>query len=119
MIALGMDTRNVRKEKMNIAVVLIPAVNIWCPHTSEPKKAIARLENIDVSSKLGRKMEGSATAVLQGIDIYVPLKGIIDLNKEVERLKEKITLLDADIEKIKQRISGGKNIPENISDFWN
>ncbi len=44
LIALGMETRNVSREKTNIPVLLIPTVNMWCAQTSEPKKAIARLE---------------------------------------------------------------------------
>jgi valyl-tRNA synthetase len=81
-------------------------------------KALARLEKIDITSKISRKIENSATAVLPDINIYIPLKGIIDLNKEVERLKEKTAKLDGDIAQIKQRISAGKNIPEEVMLEW-
>ncbi len=81
-------------------------------------KSLARLEKIDISSKSGKKIEGSAAAVLSGISIYIPLKGIIDLDKEIERLKGKITGLDSEIEKVKQRISANQNVPEDVLNEW-
>ncbi|MFH1710555.1 MAG: class I tRNA ligase family protein, partial [bacterium] len=81
-------------------------------------KALARLEKLEIASKISKKIEGSAAAALPAIDIYVPLKGIIDLAKEVERLKEKTIKLDVDIAQLKQRISAGKNIPENVMEEW-
>jgi valyl-tRNA synthetase len=81
-------------------------------------KALARLEKLDISSKLSAKMEGSAAAVIPGISVYIPLKGVIDLDKEVSRLKEKLIGLDSEIEKMQQRISANKNIPEDVLAEW-
>jgi len=81
-------------------------------------RSLARLEKIEITTKISKKIEGSAAAVIPEINIYVPLKGIIDLNKEVERLKEKTAKLDEDIVQIKQRISAGRNIPEEVMLEW-
>jgi len=81
-------------------------------------KSLAKLEKIEITAKISKKIEGSAAAVLPDISIYVPLKGIIDLNKEVERLKEKTAKLDGDIAQIKERISAGRNIPEEVMLEW-
>jgi valyl-tRNA synthetase len=81
-------------------------------------RSLARLEKIEITTKISKKIENAAAAVLPDISIYIPLKGIIDLNKEVERLKEKIAKLDVDITQIKQRISSGKNIPEEVMLEW-
>jgi len=43
-MAEGMATMKVRNEKTSTAVSLMPLVNMWCPQTSEPKAAMARLE---------------------------------------------------------------------------
>jgi valyl-tRNA synthetase len=80
--------------------------------------SLARLEKLEISSKISTKIEGSATAVLPDTTIHIPLKGIIDLNKEVDRLKEKIVKLDEEIDKIKQRLSANKNVPEDVLDEW-
>jgi hypothetical protein len=44
LMALGIATRNVRKENISLAVSLMPDVNIWCPQTRYPTNAIARLD---------------------------------------------------------------------------
>ena len=81
-------------------------------------KALARLEKLDISSRMAGKMEGSAAAVIPGINIYVPLKGIIDLDKEVARLKEKLVGLDVEIEKMQKRLAANQNIPEDVLAEW-
>ena len=44
LMAEGMATTKVRKENTRTAVSLIPLTNMWCAQTSEPAKAMARLE---------------------------------------------------------------------------
>jgi len=44
LMAEGMATTKVRKEKSSTALSLMPLVNMWCAHTSDPAKAMARLE---------------------------------------------------------------------------
>lgn len=81
-------------------------------------RSLARLEKLEISSKTATKIEGSATAVLPDITIHIPLKGIIDLSKEVERLKEKIVKLDEEIAKVQQKLSANKNVPEDVLEEW-
>jgi len=80
-------------------------------------RSLAKLEKIEPYGAQ-KKIEGSATAVIPGVTIHIPLKGIIDLSKEVERLKEKVVKLDEEIDKVKQRLSANKNIPEDVLDEW-
>jgi valyl-tRNA synthetase len=44
-----------------------------------------------------RRPEGSATAVLDGIEIYVPLKGLIDVEVERERLTRELDKIRQDL----------------------
>src|SRR4030067_594505 len=44
LIAVGMATEYVRREKMIAAVPDIPVTNMWCPQTKNPKRAIATEE---------------------------------------------------------------------------
>ena len=52
--------------------------------------ALARLENLEIISD-GVKPEKSVMAVVPGVEIYLPLSGMIDIDKEVERLQKEIT----------------------------
>jgi hypothetical protein len=45
LMAEGMATRKVRKEKVYRARPLIPEVNIWWPQTKYPTKAMAMVDN--------------------------------------------------------------------------
>jgi valyl-tRNA synthetase len=80
-------------------------------------RSLAKLEKIEPHGAQ-KKIEGSATAVIPGVTIHIPLKGIIDLSKEVERLNEKVVKLDEEIAKVQQRLSAKKNVPEDVLDEW-
>ena len=57
------------------------------------------------------KPEGSASAVGSGFEIYIPLKGLIDIDMEKARLKKEIQKLEAEIEKSSQKLKN-KNFIE-------
>jgi len=56
-------------------------------------KNLAKVEDIQAGAKLPRPKQ-SATAVVEGVEIYVPLAGLIDLDAERARLQKKITELE-------------------------
>ena len=53
----------------------------------------------------GKKIANSAFFHLKGMDVYVPLEGIIDLDKEKERLSKEISELKIFIEKTEKQLS--------------
>jgi valyl-tRNA synthetase len=52
-------------------------------------KTLARVENLEIK-KSGAKPEQSAGAVVEGVEIYLPLAGLIDLAKEKMRLEKEL-----------------------------
>jgi valyl-tRNA synthetase len=56
---------------------------------SDRIKRLARVEEIILSDTVPR-VESAATDIVQGIDIAVPLEGLIDLDKESERISKEI-----------------------------
>jgi valyl-tRNA synthetase len=80
-------------------------------------KPLAKVSDIKVYEHIKEKLSGTAVATLPGITIYVPLKGIIDLDKEVIRIKEKLVKIDGDIEKLNKKLEN-KNVPEAVSVKW-
>jgi valyl-tRNA synthetase len=100
-----------------LAAVIITSKKI----TAQQEKyimALAKFEKIEIHQKAGKKIEGAATAVLPGMNIFIPLKGIIDLNKEIERLNSKIASINDDLDKLNIRIDSAKNIPEDVLEEW-
>jgi len=53
------------------------------------------------------KPEQAATAVAGGVEIYLPLKGLIDIDKEVARLEKELANLDKEV----ARLAGKLNNP--------
>jgi valyl-tRNA synthetase len=97
LIALITKVRNIRSE-MNIPVQSRLKLLVGTPdvesknllnETSDQIKRLARVEEISILDVLPA-VQGAARDVVAGMDIAVPLGGLIDFNKERERIiKEK------------------------------
>ncbi|MFH2034324.1 MAG: valine--tRNA ligase, partial [Candidatus Margulisiibacteriota bacterium] len=49
--------------------------------------------------------EKSATALAGGVEIHIPLAGLIDFDKEKARLEKELSKVEADLEKTKQKLA--------------
>ena len=99
--------RNIRGE-MNISPSL--ALQVWVQSTDRATTEtikhhrdvvinLARLKSLHISSKAERP-KFSATAVVDGATVFVSLEGIIDFNKESERLEKEINKLSNELAKV-------------------
>lgn len=48
--------------------------------------------SVDLFEALVEKPPQAASAVLEGVEIYLPLKGLMDLDKEMARVEKEITV---------------------------
>jgi len=67
-------------------------------------KTLAALEDVKVlvnKDNIGK----SASAVVKGFEIFLPLEDLIDLSKEVERLEKEIKKLEGEVERIDKKLS--------------
>jgi len=63
------------------------------------------------------KPECSATGVLEDIEIFIPLAGVIDLEAEIQRLEKKVQKTEKDMIVINKKLNNADFIqkaPENI-----
>ena len=51
-------------------------------------KPLARLSNVTMSEKL-EKPAHSATAISNGMELYIPLEGLVNFDKEKERMEKR------------------------------
>jgi valyl-tRNA synthetase len=85
--------RNIRGE-MNISPAKL--INVFLKSTSitfaqeRYIKSLVKIDQLTVDEKID-KPKASASAVVKGCDIFVPLEGLIDLDKERSRIKKEIT----------------------------
>ena len=52
-----------------------------------------------------KKPEYSATAVLEGVEIFIPLKGIINISEEIARLENKLNKITNELDVIFKKIN--------------
>jgi valyl-tRNA synthetase len=64
---------------------------------------LARVENLKASTKM-KKPPHSAVSVIQDIEIYLPLEGIIDIKKEKKRLEIKFENLKSQLGRVEQKL---------------
>ena len=94
--------------------VAIPTLYLW---TSDDAQRAAiesafiylqRLAKVDqvkfVDRATADAMEGTATAVCRGIEIRIPLKGLIDVDEELGRLDKELSRVETDIQHVSKKL---------------
>jgi valyl-tRNA synthetase len=64
-----------------------------------------------------KKPEYSATGVLEGVEIFIPLKGIINITEEIARLEKKLNKINNELNLIFKKINNKdflSKAPEDI-----
>ena len=80
-------------------------------------KYFKNLSNIENFQKVSNIKKHTAQIVVGEEIFYIPLQGLIDIDKETQRLKKELEKINHDIEKINQKLKNKgflKNAPEDI-----
>ena len=89
--------------------------NMLCSNENYLQR-LAKLDNIK-SGKNVEKPAQSATAVVEDLELFVPLAGLIDLTKEIDRLERQILDMEGRLSAVSRKL-GNKNFveraPENV-----
>ncbi|MFQ6676563.1 MAG: class I tRNA ligase family protein, partial [Fidelibacterota bacterium] len=64
---------------------------------------LARVDTVIVDPAV-HKPSSSGTAVVRGVELFIPLEGIIDVEKEKERLLNQIQGLDSRVERVRAKL---------------
>ena len=79
---------------------------------------LARVEKLECTRKVAKPRK-AASAVVNDLEIYVPLEGLIDLNVERNRLEKEITRLERQLEVLNQKLQSSEFLskaPEEVVD---
>ena len=79
-------------------------------------KALARLDSIEIISKLDLNPDSVVTARAGGVEIYMPLAGMVDIAKEQERLNNELAAMKKEIARSEGLLNGSfaKKAPADI-----
>ena len=80
--------------------------------------ALAKIDSYDYGSSMERPPQ-SATAVVHGMELYIPLDGLVDLDKEKMQLEKRKIKIEGLLVGIDKKLSNKQfinNAPENVVD---
>jgi len=78
--------------------------------------ALGKIEKLTLADQIEKPLQ-SATAVVQKMELFIPLKGLIDLDQEIERLSKRINELSGHLENTEKKLANKNFIdraPENV-----
>lgn len=112
--AIISSIRTVRSElkapPSKVVDVMIKAGTSKAKFVLEFEKSIttlAKIKIVEVGADIGRPAK-SAMALAAGIEIFMPLSGLIDIDKEIERLGKEIDQVENDYKKIKAKLNNAQ-----------
>ncbi len=110
--------RNIRGE-MNIPPSKFVTVIIKSSRVKDYQidyiKKLARVEDLKVDEQI-EKPKASASSVLKNCEIYIPLKGVIDLDIERNRLQKEIARIEGALTGIRKKLSNEKFVNNAAKD---
>ncbi|GAW93314.1 valine--tRNA ligase [Calderihabitans maritimus] len=68
-------------------------------------KNLANAAPVTLRERIEEKPAKAATAVENGIEIFMPLEGLIDIDREVERLEKELAEVKQELERVKKKLS--------------
>lgn len=69
---------------------------------------LAGASEIVLHKTLSEKPDNAMAAITKGMEIFVPLKGLIDTDKEIARLKKEIAVLDRELARVNGKLSNAE-----------
>ena len=72
-------------------------------HNDSYIKLLGGIDNLELRPLNGEKPENAMAAVVTGIEVYLPLAGLIDVEKETQRLGKELAAMEKDLQR-----AGGK-----------
>lgn len=67
--------------------------------------SLATAENITIGPAGGEKPRQAVTAVVRGVEVYLPLAGLVDMDKERQRLEKEIQKVQGEISGTEKKLS--------------
>ena len=105
--------RNIRAEmkvapgqKIEILILAPNALQRSVMETGKPDiLKLAGGASVELFETMAEKPTQAASAVLEGVEIYLPLKGLIDMDKEIARLEKEISQATLDQQSLEAKLS--------------
>ncbi|MGM0437196.1 MAG: valine--tRNA ligase, partial [Bacillota bacterium] len=68
-------------------------------------KDLAKVEDLTINKEIGEKPDKSSTAIVNGIEIILPLAGMVDIDKEIKRLEKELNEIESEIKRAEGKLN--------------
>lgn len=107
------SVRNIRAEMkvapgQKVEIILLAPDPVQFAVLEDGKADILKLAGgakVDLFDHLAEKPSQSAGAVLEGVEVYLPIKGLMDLDKEIARLEKELSAVAKDQEVLEVKLN--------------
>ena len=117
--------RNIRAEmniplgKKNMVIIQSANQDIYnlLEANQEYFKSLASVEELELSFINETKPQDSVSAILNSVEIYLPLKGLLDVEKEVQRLNKELENMQKEVSRLVGKLNNAAFLakaPEDI-----
>ncbi len=105
--------RNLRSE-MNVApgkkaelilMAQVPEIKAVLEAGEQYINNLGNVSQLTIRESSTEKPEQAVTAIVSGVEVYLPLRDLIDITKELERLEKENTNLDKEIFRLEKKLS--------------
>jgi valyl-tRNA synthetase len=66
---------------------------------------LAAISKVDCCPAMAKRPKQALTAVVAGVEIYLPLSGLVDLQKEAARLEKEVAVLEQEIKRLEGKLN--------------
>ncbi|PKM82981.1 MAG: valine--tRNA ligase [Firmicutes bacterium HGW-Firmicutes-14] len=66
---------------------------------------LAAASEITLEHSIPEKPDNAMTAITRGIEVYMPLKGLVDIDREIARLEKEAAVLDKELARVNGKLS--------------
>jgi valyl-tRNA synthetase len=68
-------------------------------------KTLGSAEPVTIATSLQDKPENAMTAIVSGVEVYLPLRGLIDVAKETARLNKEVETINKELARIEGKLA--------------
>lgn len=86
-------------------------------HNDSYIKLLGGIDNLELRPLNGEKPENAMAAVVTGIEVYLPLAGLIDVEKETQRLSKELAAMEKDLQRARGKLNNAgflAKAPEDV-----
>jgi valyl-tRNA synthetase len=79
--------------------------------------SLAKISDLTIEQELAEKAEDASTAITNGVEVILPLEGMVDLDKEIERLEAEVEEVEFEIKRAEGKLANDgfvNNAPDHL-----